>query len=392
MPAIIWSVAINSIVAFEEALVAVRATAIARESFQRLELPPHPFPLDDIDGRLHKPSLDELKSVFKLQRITRYTEVSLLKTDDYIPKDDLIWRERLHRALYRLFLAGAALAGAYHEPFLSNTPHRPDRFLQGYTHQLGQPFDEQLFGEVLTTQDFAYLLQFPIYDFESLEQHHAAFGPLAEFLVSVARRRAHESAINDPELTDFLSSFTGSSLLTDGEGQVLFTETTQLLAAYELVQRVFEYSENTQRTYFANAATIVHFGSFFPADITVPQTSKGGCDSPTVRYHVHKHGPGVPYMGPLDLVLDYVFRESGQPNYYDSTCPVPQPPLQFFHYIYRRYLGLRFSASAFEESKYSPYQGWIANPAVFSDCFAAWSDDLEGTFCADAPYAAFFRG
>ncbi|KAL3443017.1 hypothetical protein BJX65DRAFT_298636 [Aspergillus insuetus] len=392
MPAIIWSVGINSIVAFEDALVAVRATAIVQESFQGLKLPPHPFPLFDIDGRVRKPSLEELKSVFELEPIIEYTEASLLRDADYILKEYPIWRERLHRALYRLFLAGAALAGAYHEPFLQSTTNRPFNFLQGYTNQLAQSPNGQLFGEVFTTQDFAYLLQFPIYNFESLEQHNASFGPLAEFLVAAAQRRVQESPINDPELSDFLSLFTRSSVLIDTEAQVLFTETTQLLATYELLQRVFDYTEDTQQTNFKKFATIVHFGSFFPADITMPQTSEGSTDGPTVRYHVHKQGKGIPYMGPLDLILDYVFRESGQANYYDSTCPAPQPPLQFFHYIYRRYLGIRFSPSAFEESKYSPYQGWIANPVIFSDRFDAWSDDLEGTLGADAPHMAFFRG
>jgi hypothetical protein len=363
-----------------------------QESFQGLKLPPHPFPLYDIDGRVHKPSLEELKSVFELEPIIEYTEASLLRDAGYIPKEYPIWRERLYRAVYRLFLAGAALAGAYHEPFLQSTTNRPFNFLQGYMHHLAQFHNEQLFGEVFTTQDFAYLLQFPIYNFESIEQHNASFGPLAEFLVAAARRRAQESPINGSELSDFLSPFKQSSELTDAEAQVLFTETTQLLATHELLQRVFDYTEDTQRINLKNLATIVHFGSFFPADITMPQTSERGTDGPTVRYHGHKQGKGIPYMGPLDLILDYVFRESGQPNYYNSTCPAPRPPLQFFHYIYRRYFGIRFSSFAFEESKYSPYHGWIANPAIFLDSFDSWSDDLEGTLCADTPRTAFFRG
>jgi hypothetical protein len=265
-------------------------------------------------------------------------------------------------------------------------------FLEGYLQELKEPPDQQNLTEVLSAEDFSYLLKFPIYNFESLDKHEAAFGPLAEFFVNASQNRAREKPLNDPILADFLSSFSRSDDLTTNEARVLFTETNQLLALYELLRQKGVFSDNEPCN--SRTAAIVHFGAFFPATVYLPQEPSDIHNQGfSLKPFTLEQSPGVPYIGLLDLLLDSVFWESGQPNYYSSTFPVPPPPLQFFHYIYRKYLGMRFASNAFEQSKYSPYNTWISNRAIFSDSFETWSNDLEGTFVADAdtPRRCYFR-
>ncbi|KAL2856729.1 hypothetical protein BJX68DRAFT_191229 [Aspergillus pseudodeflectus] len=71
------------------------------------------------------------------------------------------WRERLHRALYRLFLAGAALAGAYHEPFVQTEPGLWSDFLQGYGSPPAQSQLERLFGGAFTGPHLSFCSSFP---------------------------------------------------------------------------------------------------------------------------------------------------------------------------------------------------------------------------------------
>ncbi|KAJ0416491.1 hypothetical protein BJY00DRAFT_316873 [Aspergillus carlsbadensis] len=210
-PGIIWHVGITAIVGFEDALMAARATVIVRDHFRREKLPPHPFPLHDIDGRVQKPSLEELNPVFNLERIVRRAEASIVISQEYIPEDESIWRS----GSIALCTGSSSLA-----------PLLPAHIMS----QGRSPF-EQPFGGTFTAQHHSYLLQFPIYNFESFERHDAAFGPLAEFLIAASRRRAHESPICDADLSTLLSTFTGSPALTSREAQELFAEITQLLAA-----------------------------------------------------------------------------------------------------------------------------------------------------------------
>jgi hypothetical protein len=51
----------------------------------------------------------------------------------------------------------------------------------------------------------------------------------------------------------------------------------------------------------------------------------------------------------MEHVLYVMHTSSGQPNHYGNENWTPPPPLQVFQYIFRTFLGLRFSDDAFEE-------------------------------------------
>ncbi|KAL4937113.1 hypothetical protein BDV06DRAFT_203611 [Aspergillus oleicola] len=330
-------------------------------------------------------------AVFDLQHLAECLEYKQCHQTDWATDNDLtvdaIWRERFRQSLYRVFLAAAALTGAYQEPFLKQTDDCPKSFVKGYKDELIEDPDVQNFAEVLTPQDFRYLLQFPVYNFQDYERHDDTYGRLAEFLFQLSQERACHEGMEDNALDRLLSDHSP-------EARVLFHETSQLLVAFECLQ------ENTVRSELGHdamggtgrKALIVSLGSFFPVEFDLPLCS-ANVDPTGLAYKnitVDKP-PEVHYLGPLDILLDLVFRESGQPNYYDTTCPAPAPPLQFFEYMYRKYLGLRFSKSAFEESKYAPYPRWVSDANVFFDSFRMWSDSFDGALVADTPLPAFYR-
>ncbi|PKX90756.1 uncharacterized protein P174DRAFT_423619 [Aspergillus novofumigatus IBT 16806] len=102
---------------------------IAKQAILKGDLPPSPFPLGELRGEICKPNLDELNVLFDfrhlvecLERLARknsapywYDCIESLEPEDRI-NAWIVWKERLHVALYRSFLAGAAQYRAYQEP------------------------------------------------------------------------------------------------------------------------------------------------------------------------------------------------------------------------------------------------------------------------------------
>ncbi|EEY19830.1 hypothetical protein VDBG_05939 [Verticillium alfalfae VaMs.102] len=138
-PPLIWSTGRRDITAFEEALMAVRATNLVRPAFEAGELPPRITSVGKLTGASRKPVMPSSS---------------------------------------RLFLAGAVLAHAYHEPFFRSLE-------QG----------ERYFSEPSTREsrdrDNDYLGTFAVYNHELLGDKNAeAFGPLSSWLVETARTEA----------------------------------------------------------------------------------------------------------------------------------------------------------------------------------------------------------
>ncbi|KAL2820750.1 hypothetical protein BJX63DRAFT_428062 [Aspergillus granulosus] len=101
--------------------------------------------------------------------------------------------------------------------------------------------------------------------------------------------------------------------------------------------------------------------SFFPYEWCAPCSVKeamdpGVCRKPT-ELDIDPSLTSNTYIGPLNEILAFNWCISGQPNYYrDGNYPTPEYYLQFFEYMFRRYLGMRFSDSAFEENPhFQPY-------------------------------------
>ncbi|KAK3688685.1 hypothetical protein B0T22DRAFT_512366 [Podospora appendiculata] len=139
---IIWRCWELNLPGAHEALIAVRATALVKKAEARRELPPKNMDLASLSSTARRPRWSELHRVYALHRLGRAVQAAILhdirsrattpgeiymhgKCPERIPE----WGARVRKALYRLLIAGAALAGAYHEPLYACTED-PDLHVQ----------------------------------------------------------------------------------------------------------------------------------------------------------------------------------------------------------------------------------------------------------------------
>ncbi|KAF6825604.1 dihydrodipicolinate synthetase family protein [Colletotrichum plurivorum] len=171
-------------------------------------LPPDIGPIADLSATSHRPTISELAQVMSMQHLVRclehmffYSEVqngtsqwtALLRPrppqlivrggegDDQAALDRAMekWKESFRRSTYRLFLAGAALARAYNEPFFRLSEDEHGHFEEPPTRESLQR-DQRCLEKMSTAYDYK----------PDDEKEAAIFEPLSSWLVGVARDEA----------------------------------------------------------------------------------------------------------------------------------------------------------------------------------------------------------
>ncbi|KAK8034213.1 heme peroxidase [Apiospora rasikravindrae] len=121
-PTIIWHVWPQA----DLALTAVRATKLVQEAEERGELPPKDMDPGKLSGSVVLPTPEELESMSRLQALVDKLEVAFcldtwelkkVSTTPAVYKKCPRLRENVRKAVFRVFISGAVLAGAYIEPF-----------------------------------------------------------------------------------------------------------------------------------------------------------------------------------------------------------------------------------------------------------------------------------
>ncbi|KAL2810171.1 hypothetical protein BJX63DRAFT_434574 [Aspergillus granulosus] len=442
-PRIIWSVGQSDIFLFNEVLILIRATALVIKHLQDAQLPPHPLPFALLSGDTVKPTLAELHSVLDVEHLVRCMRWRMCGQGDSANHqlgtqrekklcDDCIVRgQSVHRAFYRLFLIAAALSGLFHEPLLSKDKdaNRPPDFLVQYKREIeamegAEGSDDWETEQVLSTSDIGYLMEFPVYRLQDFDAYDGALGQLAEFLVDIswshARRQSASTwtcTLGPKEhaklrgscrkgaqcprwTTGFLSRFGPYSDIA--KAATLFTEMTHLLAAWAWMDgnQFFPsmYGDNNVASRLRTSSTsrevtLIDPQSLVPIKWFMPASATEAMDLGVI-YETAKFNPDPSskspsgYIGPLDSILEIMWSESGQPNHYTHECPVACYSLQFFEYVFRKYLGIRFADEAFlHNPKYSPFKQWIGLLNVFEDPWVVMHEsDPQGTFShVDSP-------
>jgi hypothetical protein len=180
----------------------VRATEITKQALLKGDLPPSPFPLGELSGEVRKPTLDELKVLFDfrhlvecLERVARenslpywYDCIERLEPEDRI-NAWMVWKELLHLALYRSFLADAALYRAYQEPLTLASTCSLLGFLDKFRNIMeGWDEEDDHHDDPFTPAENRYLFQYPIFRFEEFQYHVDIFQPLADIFVQESKR------------------------------------------------------------------------------------------------------------------------------------------------------------------------------------------------------------
>ncbi|GFF79636.1 hypothetical protein IFM61606_04252 [Aspergillus udagawae] len=388
-PQIIWTIGQRQILAFDDALMAVRATEIVLESFQKEELPPDPFPLSTLSGGVRKPSLKEFQQVRNFEHLAKCAEQIYQEGEEdlknEIQRDQpdgtalwVLWRERFHSSIYRVLLAGAVLYRAYQEPMYLAANWGLPNFLKKYVEALAS---DDMSSEPVGGDELDYLMIFYSYNLGESGNVHGGFKTLAEFLVQQGKKRAQRQKLH-AHTTAILPNFAAPQGLSDSEAAVLFIELCQLLFAVEALVGIQDRqpiivngngSEEHGRTRLApdllykpaRTIPVVLFGTFFPEYISTPAAAADAVDSHLVATPVSRPSQtrsGVGFQHVYQFLYD-LHRMAGRDNEFSSLNPAPYPHYQFFEYMFREYLGLRFVDSDFD----CHYDEFIEDGFIFAE-------------------------
>ena len=200
-PAIATPVARRGFPAFDDAILAVRATAIVTKHHDTDTLPPWPFPTKDITVAKRLPTISELREAYKfrhlircvsersvsnrlfvedqLRNFTREMKVPMKKLSLEDSQDPM-----LHRALYRIFYLGAALSHHYQKPLYQGRGRVGPNFLQSYIEIITNWNNWQNLNPNAQTADLDYLFSNPVFDIWNLRGgREAALQPLGKDIV-----------------------------------------------------------------------------------------------------------------------------------------------------------------------------------------------------------------
>ncbi|KAL2788515.1 hypothetical protein BJX66DRAFT_352654 [Aspergillus keveii] len=351
---IIWHVGLRVIPGFSDALIAVRATEIAKGRLRRTELPPAPFPIAQLSGNTIKPSLEELKTIRRFAYLAENSAFDTMNNQWGKKGDGPIWclhtwetwSEGYHRAFYRLLAAGPILSRAYFEPFVSNT--KPRGFLKSFLQtRNGWSGGVNWFPST----DRAYIQSHPLYDIEKHQRWESFFRPLEDLFVEESRRLARLGPVKDchpPVGTDgaiyaiYGSQATDPQSLGARHSEILFNQMLQFTCMvenhplYRMAHQGFQSIPS-----WSWSVSVIGFPSFALTKITTTVTQQGeftGILQNVVlpclaRDSVDSCAPNeylrFQYM---EQFLVRVWHGSGVPNYYFTG-----------RYMFRKYFGLRFA-------------------------------------------------
>ncbi|KAL4936342.1 hypothetical protein BDV06DRAFT_227983 [Aspergillus oleicola] len=432
-PSVIWRLGQRDIPCFEDALIAVRSTAIVTEHFANRLLPPHPLPLASLKSQAQKPSACELGKVFDMQHLVRCIHLKRCLSMSRNCQDRQVcystgrWcdhcnerAENVYRSYYRLLIISAALSSVYHEPMLLDNPGRPS--------VLGTSlYDPDGRGVGASAENIsAYFMRFPAYRIGAYGDYDEVFGPLTEFLVQASKDRARcvskedercmpggsnlEHSCRSSPITEWLSKFKQPADPMPWE-TFLFSEITQTLSALEGMRSnsVFTSLSDKRATRSFRPPTgfeehrdmekrrttiIIDPRSYYPRGISTPVSLVDVAhNSVKDTYQCAKHcdrDTAATALKPesLESRLNQFWRHSGQPNHIRSHWPLPKLNLQFYEYVLRKYLNIRFSDSAFQYGYAVSYNLEITDQVMLNHPWDLNVEHLSHIFAgADVPFA-----
>ncbi|GFF67526.1 probable 4-hydroxy-2-oxoglutarate aldolase, mitochondrial [Aspergillus lentulus] len=357
-PQIIWSIAQKQILALDDALMAVRATEIVLESFQKEELPPDPFPLSTLSGAVRRPSLREFRQVRDFEHLAKCAEQIYVGDEEdlknEIQRDQsdgaalwVLWRERFHSSIYRVLLAGAVLYRAYQEPMYFAANWGLPNFLEKYVEALAS---DDMSSEPVGGDELDYLMTFAPYKLGEGGGIHGSFKALGEFLVQQGKKRAHQFNLHE-QTTEILPPFAAPQGLSSSEAAVVFVELGQLLFALEVLTGI----QDRQPIIVNGNGSEEHgrpelpriFSTSLPERLLLCYLEPSFLSISQLQQRPLMQSTLILSLLLFRFLYD-LHRMAGRDNEFSSQNPARYPHHQFFEYMLREYLELRFVDSEFD--------------------------------------------
>ncbi|KAK6840764.1 hypothetical protein PG995_015974 [Apiospora arundinis] len=382
----------TNILAFDEALLAVRAIQVCVDAQREGKLPPKNLQLEELGDR--PLTIQELPSIMDLDHCVHAMELAIQNHDfpdgpDPVPPHCMpAWSTHFRKAIYRSFIIGASLSRAYTEPVFDLKRLWNDSFYDDGKKWLLKG------GEDFSQEHFKYLESFASYNMQSSPTaEYEMFGPLADWLVKrILSDRAGREALslnyqenigracccrdNDDERDAGPCPIENMQCLQHSDSHFVVWKLMQILWVSSHIQGLDGnspyYSIDRPQMNHPRAKTpqpkyrdglrkahVVVFGQFCPEEIHTPQALDDHNEPTILAYPLSYggHRQEVPYEDASHWnylrynILDAVFRYSGKPNTAtDGPRDYQLPPLEFkiFEYILRHHFKARFQVRSFD--------------------------------------------
>ncbi|KAJ5199518.1 hypothetical protein N7472_004722 [Penicillium cf. griseofulvum] len=401
----------RDIPAFNEAIIAVRATKIVVEHFQKGQFPPTPFPLP-LGVNAQEPSSDEVQQVLDWEHLIRCIEDICFHNTEWgrqchyliyeansakRPSKWFTWRQNFRRSMYQSFMMGAVLCRAYQESLApSNKDDLPEHFLENFDKRLEDPHNPE--NPLMTSDEMAYLLKYPVFNFEAYDDQHPIYGQLADFL----RQQAENHQPFESEILDMYPEDATPDQIDRDHAKVLYAEIVQCLFSsmtlleFEGAPKIFK-EEDEKAEKLSREVTIVPLGLFYPERFTMPANPRTAHKALLLKQPLSQKKKCTtwhPSSQFMNIFLEIMYSSSGQPNHYGEEYPTPPPPLQVFQYVSRTFLGLRFSDDAFEDEDVdAAHKLFMHHPLICGIFLDGWPDlipTLFDTLDGEGEYDAYY--
>lgn len=344
----------RDILAFDDAVIAARATRLVLERFHEGRLPPDPFPLESLGLKAKKLSLKHVGLVLNWAHLVNCIEDTYLVNtnwgaDVWLRLSELgstaahDWRERFHRSMYPVFLTGAVSCRIYQEPLFLDAPY-------GFLEQGGH--------RPLTYDDIERMLRWYVFNFESYEHHEPLYSHLADYFVQQSQDRAQRETPPDVYPEGAIPYE-----LSRDHANTLYADILQCVFAYMLLSDTWneivlfqpkELFPDEVMAMWPRKVTVLLLDKFYPEEVSMPADAKASHNTALLKTTLDLTMPNAPYYPFLESILFELYSCSGQPSHYRLALPTPRPVLQIFQFIFRKYLGLQFSDVAFLDQWTTP--------------------------------------
>lgn len=362
----------------------VRLTELVADAECRGELPPMGLSPGDLASSCRGPIMAELKAALALSRLVVVLEHIFHEKGSDGTAD---WQTRIHKAIYRVIIAGAALAGAYNEPIFAAKSQPNLKLAPG------------MFPTCLSAEQLEFLKGFTVCDMDATpEAEEAVFGPLSAWLLEIilSDQKGREAMAER-----FREGYGRARYCQDNhdcpvrsmnggghsDSHLVVWEIMQMLWALERIHDVVFRGESVFRESgtSARSALAVFFGVFhvekvaqrqYYFDDVVPEARLAcatGEETTVYRLDNGKIASGKS----VAIFFSQLHGLSGWPEVLGPTSHGPLT-LKFFTYFLRRHFGLRILPG--------PYAQFLRCPQIFSH------DDIRGREPYNGRTADFLDG